>query len=584
MGMKPMAYVLIRSPMALSQYMGSLLEAKVVAVDTETTGLDPHVDRLRLVQIATYGNPVLIMDCFSFLPDGQPMLANILSSGSVKVFQNAKFDLQFFLAQGITVRLPLFDTMMAAQLLHTSGGPAKTNLAALVQHYLQEELPKEEQKSDWGGELRIGQLEYAARDAQVLLRLRDVMVPLLRENRLIEVSRQEFACVRAVAQMEYQGIYLNLKKWDILRKIVEAERNSALDTIYGFTGHRIVQTSMLGDDISLDQNLDSNKQVLSLLHQHGIDVNDTSHHSLAPYMNHQLVSALSEYRRTSKALSTFLYPLPEMINPKTNRLHPRYGQNGAWSGRMSCGGPNIQQIPRDAAFRGCFTAPPGRKLIIADYSQIELRVAAEIAQDARMIAAYKANEDLHRLTASLVSGKTLSDISKQDRQAAKAVNFGLIYAMGAKGLQAYAQDTYELAMSLSQAAQFRERFFEAYEGIALWHQRLRKNPPKESRTLAGRKHIYGGSPGLSGLTNTPMQGSAADIVKQALGALVDALVSSSAFIVAMVHDEILIESDEQNAFDMAAILKHTMEDAGNRYLKSVPAVAEVQVADSWAEK
>jgi DNA polymerase I len=296
------------------------------------------------------------------------------------------------------------------------------------------------------------------------------------------------------------------------------------------------------------------------------------------------VAALLEYRRTSKALSTFLLPLPQMVHAATGRLHPKYGQDGAWSGRMSCGSPNIQQIPRDSAFRACFTAPPGRKLVIADYSQIELRVAAEIAQDTRMIAAYRNNEDLHRLTASLVSGKALSDITKKERQAAKAVNFGLIYAMGAKGLQAYAQDTYGSDMTLQEATQFRDRFFAAYIGITSWHQRLRNHPPRESRTLAGRKHTYGESQGLSGLTNTPVQGSAADIVKQALGILVDALETTNAFIVAMVHDEILIEADERSAEDIATMLKTTMEDAGAHYLKSVPAVAEVQVADSWAEK
>lgn len=579
-----MAYELIRSPEQLVPHMGCLLEAGVIAVDTETTGLDPHGDRLRLVQIAAGCGPVLLLDCFSFLPGGLPQLMEILSSGAVKVFQNAKFDLQFFMKQGIAVRLPLFDTMLAAQLLRTSGGPGRVNLAELSRHYLNEELPKEEQKSDWSGELRPEQLQYAARDAGVLLKLRDAMAPLLRENRLAEVARLEFACVRAVAQMEYHGIHLNLAKWDALRVKTEAERDAALESLYAYTGRPMVQMSLFDAGVSLGQNLDSNKQVLSLFQQNGIVVEDTSRHSLVPYLSHPLVAALLEYRRASKALSTFLLPLPQMVHPETHRLHPHYGQDGAWSGRMSCGGPNIQQIPRDAAFRACFSAPPGRKLVIADYSQIELRVAAEIAQDARMIAAYRAGEDLHRLTASLISGKALPDITKKERQAAKAVNFGLIFAMGAKGLQAYAQDTYGVDMSLQEATEFRNRFFAAYTGIAAWHQRLKTHPPRESRTLAGRKHVYGEASGLSGLTNTPVQGSAADIVKQALGLLADSLEPTGAFIVAMVHDEILIEADEKNAEDIAGLLKSTMESAGAHYLKSVPAVAEVQVAESWAEK
>jgi DNA polymerase-1 len=583
-GFEFMAYVLTTSPEQIEPHLKALLTAKVMAVDTETTGLDPHANKIRLVQLALGDGTTLLIDCFTFLPDGLPMLAEILSSGAVKVFQNAKFDLQFFVKQGIDVHPPLFDTMLAAQLLRTSGGLDRVSLAELAHHYLLEELPKEEQKSDWSGVLRPEQLQYAARDAEILLKLRDAMTPLIWENSLQEVAQLEFACVRAVAQMEYHGIYLNLDMWNALLKKTDAELSAAQEALYVYTGRPMVQMSLLDEGLSLGQNLDSNKQIMSILHSNGIDVTDTTHHSLIPYINHPLVSALLEYRRTSKALSTFLIPLPDMVHARTGRLHPHYGQNGAWSGRMSSGGPNIQQIPRDAAFRACFTAPPGRKLVIADYSQIELRVAAEIAQDERMIAAYRANEDLHRLTASLISGKAISEITKQERQAAKAVNFGLIFAMGARGLQAYAQDIYGVEMTLEEAIQFRDRFFAAYAGIATWHKQLRNHPPRETRTLAGRKHIYVESSGLSGLTNTPVQGSAADIVKQALGLLVDALDSTDAFIVAMVHDEILIEANNENAEDIAALLKQTMETAGAHYLKSVPTVAEVQVADSWAEK
>ena len=195
-------YMLIQSEEDLAPYLGVIREAKVIAVDTETTGLDPHSDRLRLVQIALDNGLVLVIDCFPFLPQGLPFLSALLSSNVIKVFQNAKFDLQFLLAQGITVQLPLFDTMLAAQLLQSSGGPTRVNLAALATHYLGMDLPKEEQKSNWSGKLRSEQLEYAGRDAEILLKLRDAMLPALRKNRLNEVARQEFACVRAVAPAE----------------------------------------------------------------------------------------------------------------------------------------------------------------------------------------------------------------------------------------------------------------------------------------------------------------------------------------------------------------------------------------------
>jgi len=579
-----MTYLRIDTPDQLLPYLDSLRRTGTLAVDTETTGLDPRADRLRLVQIAAQGLPVLVLDCAVFLPDGRDLLMRVFSSDAVKVFQNAKFDLQFLHAAGIEVKPPLFDTMLAAQLLNSSGGPPRVNLAALARHYLQQELPKEEQKGDWSGTLRDEQLVYAARDAQILLDLRNVMVPLLRDNRLKEVARLEFACVRAIAQMEYRGIHVNLEKWAELRRKTEAVRDAALESLYAYTGRPMMQMSLFGEDVSIGRNLDSNPYILSLLHKHGIDVADTSHYSLGVFQSHPLVSALLEYRKAGKSLSSFLLPFPDLVNRLTGRLHPRYGQNGAWSGRMSCGGPNIQQIPRDAAFRACFDAPKARKLVIADYSQIELRVAADLAHDSRMMDAYSRNEDLHRLTASLVSGRPLAEITRQERQAAKAVNFGLIFGMGAKGLQAYASGTYGVSMTLEEAVRFRERFFDAYTGIASWHRQLRSHPPTESRTVSGRRHVYGESPGLAGLSNTPVQGSAADILKQALGLLVDALASTDAFLVAVIHDEIIIEAGEGEAADIAILLKSTMEQAGAHYLKRVPAIADVHVADSWAEK
>ena len=180
--------------------------------------------------------------------------------------------------------------------------------------------------------------------------------------------------------------------------------------------------------------------------------------------------------------------------------------------------------------------------------------------------------------------KPIEEISKQERQAAKAINFGLIYAMGAKGLQTYAQETYGVPMSLEQAELFRKRFFEAYTGIQEWHERIRKNPPRETRTLGGRKNTYsGGKIGISGMYNTPVQGTAADIAKKALGMLAQCLPVDTKLI-GMVHDEILLETPQEMGETMAKLLKSTMEEAGASYLKQVPVVADVSVSLNWAGK
>jgi DNA polymerase-1 len=331
-------------------------------------------------------------------------------------------------------------------------------------------------------------------------------------------------------------------------------------------------------------NPNSNKQILEILSQEGIHLENTSKHELIPYIDHPFVRLLLEYRQLEKQLNTFLYTLPEHLNPNSKRLHPRYGQNGAFSGRMSCGNPNIQQIPRGKEFRACFNAPHHRKLVIADYSQIELRVIAEYAKDETMIKAYKEGEDLHRLTASLILQKDLKDITKEERQAAKAVNFGLVFGMGAAGLQAYAADTYGAKMTMDEAQVFKKRYFQAYKGLNQWQLDIKRSLPISSRTLAGRKHNYSDDAGLSARFNTPIQGTAADILKNALGQLYLELKETNTFIVAVVHDEIVLECDENKSLEIAALLKKVMEEAGNRYLKRVPVIAEVVISDSWAGK
>ena len=401
-----MQYILILDKNDIIPYVPAIKQAKILAVDTETTGLDAHTARLRLIQIAVAGLPVLIIDCFSFLPDGTDIIKDMLETRAVKIFQNAKFDLQFFMALQIYPS-PIFDTMLAGQLLRNSGGASRFSLEALAKHYLDETLPKDEQRSDWSGALRESQLEYAANDVDVLFRLREVMVRKIYENNLSEIALIEFACVIALAQMEYTGFCLDMPRWNTLLAETVKERDAAVEILYTYAGKPTVQINLFGEEIVYGHNFDSNPYILHLLYQHGIEVDSTSKYQLSQHLDHPLVKTVADYRKAAKALSSFLYPISTMIHQKTGRLHPRYGQIGAWSGRTSCWSPNIQQIPRSAKFRACFVAPPGRKLIIADYSQIELRVAAEITLDERMIAAYRNGDDLHRLTASLVLGKDI---------------------------------------------------------------------------------------------------------------------------------------------------------------------------------
>jgi DNA polymerase I-like protein with 3'-5' exonuclease and polymerase domains len=221
---------------------------------------------------------------------------------------------------------------------------------------------------------------------------------------------------------------------------------------------------------------------------------------------------------------------------------------------------------------------------------MELRLAAEISGDRVMTQAYQDGVDLHLLTASLVTGKPLEDVTKGDRQIAKSLNFGLIYGMGSGGLQAYAQASYGVQLSMDQAEEFRDKFFKAYPGLARWHQKtgntLRNLKPGESyqtRTLAGRKRDFA-EPKITTALNSPVQGSGADITKLALAKLKRRLTGFEAKIIGVVHDEIIVEVAAEQAEAVAAILSECMVQAGQQYLKSVPTEAEAAIGLSWADK
>jgi len=571
---------------ALVDALNSLSSSRVVGVDTETTGLDPLVDKIRLLQLAgDQLDKTFVIDLFELGQVGVEPLKAFFSGNQVKVFHNAKFDLKFLRQAGFKVSPPLFDTMLASQLLTAGLQVAGHSLENLVDQYLGESLDKSLQVSDWSRDLSDQQLEYAARDAAVLPRLRNAMVPLLVRNGLVDTAKLEFDCLDAVVDMELNGMRLDVERWQLLTKQLQSDMQRAADELQSMLrGASVGEVTLFGEEYQTI-NLDSTQQVLDALRSLGIPVEGTSRAHLAPLANdYPVVAALLNYRDVAKKVQAFAESLPVYVHPVTGRIHPTYHQLGASTGRFSCSDPNLQQIPRGVEFRSCFVPAEGYKLVIADYSQIELRVAAEISKDVRMIAAYQQGQDLHKLTASLVTGKAIDEVTKDERQAAKAVNFGLIYAMGAAGLRTYARNTYGVEMSIEQAETFRNRFFSAYKGLEQWHRSVSTSGQTSTRTIGGRLRRWRTDPKLTGLLNTPVQGTAADIIKKALALLAKALSDTGIRIIGSVHDEILLEAPVEKAQWAAELLKSTMEKAGAYYLKLVPVVAEATVADSWAEK
>lgn len=554
-----MSKIRITNQDELLQYLPRLHASGIIAIRLETTGPDPRIDGIRSVHLATKDCPTLILNGEAL---ENTVLKKLFSIPAVKVFHDAKTDLQFLSALRILPK-PLFDASLAAQLLHLPGDPEDYGFHALIRQYIGEDTD-----------------EFNVRK---LLRLREAMVPLLCRNGLVKVAEIEFQCVRAIAHIEYHGIYLDRAKWRKLLEQTETKRDGILRTLYSYTETPTVQKNFWGDETVHGPNFGSNQFVLKLLQRNGVPIEGTSKWDLNPYREHPLVHAITEYRKASKSLSAFLYPFLDLIHPVTGRLHPRYGQLVAHSGRMSCWNPNIQQIPREKSFRECFSVPTHRSLVIADYSQIELRVAAQISRDERMCSAFQKGEDLHLLTASYIAGKPKELISKQERQAYKAVNLGFIYGMGAKGLQTTAEMSYGINMSLEEATLFRKRFFDTYRGIARWHRDIMNAQTDEGRTLTGRRFMFRKEAGLPERSNLPVQGTAADIIKKALGLLIDRI-DLGTKIIAVVHDEILLECPISRSEEAALALKSAMEDAVNDILSDVPTTVEPVISANWAEK
>ena len=551
------------------QLKAAKAKLKIATGWLKQAGLDPHQAKIRLIQLAVENRPVVMVDLDTFddVRDLEP-LCRILLNDSVKVFHNANFDIKMLWAIGFDVSGPIFDTMLAARLLSSSG---RVGLANIAKRYLNVHLSKTEQTSDWNSTLTDSQLLYAARDALVLLRLRTRLKSELVEANLTQIAKIEFNCVRATAEMEYTGMKLHSTKVDAYYHRVETRRTELRAALYDYLG---------------EINLVSPHQVKRALTHIGVDVESTARRALIPLIDrHPSIPLLLEYKKLSTLVSVFFEPLPRATSVKTGRIHANYWQLGAVTGRFSCSGPNFQQVPRDAGVRACFVAEDGNKLVIADYSQIELRIAAEISEDQRMTEAYRNDADLHRLTASLVQGVSLDEVTTAQRQAAKAINFGLIFGMGPRGLKYSAKHSYDVEMSLDEAKTFRNRFFEVYSGIRAWHRKSEQELKytNKQRTLCGRRFVWKGTPSFTVFINRQVQGTAADIAKIALGELPSALQKSEAKIIAMIHDEIIIEVPEANADEAARILQQTMEAAGREILKQVPIVAEARIADSWAE-
>jgi DNA polymerase-1 len=563
-------FVYVTDPAGLETALAALADTALVGLDTETTGLNPRTDRLRLLTLTTDtcdgGRIVYVVDAFHV--DLRPLWETLAEHPIVA--HNATFDLGFLAALGFVPGV-VDDTMILSQLVNgTRHARGYHGLGQVVERELGRPLDKTEQKSDWSGNLTPQQLRYTATDAAVLPDLYAALTAKAAAGGLNRVAEIERRCLPALAWLAQSGAPLDADGWETLAREA-ADEAKALSDQLGASAPPLPGSLLLGEG----WNWDSPQQVRGVFTALGMTLDKTDDDALAA-VNHPLAELIRQYRSKQKLAGT--YGLSWYGGALFNgRVHAGWKQIGADSGRMACASPNLQNLPRDPRYRRCFRAPTGRVLVKADYSQIELRIAAKVAGERAMLNAYLAGEDLHTKTARMVL--RVETVTKQQRQLAKALNFGLLYGMGVNGLRLYSQSQYGVALTHEEARDYRQAFFAAYPGLARWHRSI-TDGPVDTRTLANRRRAD--VTRFTEKLNSPVQGTGADGLKLALALLWERRAECpGAFPVLVVHDEIVVEADADKADGAAAWLKQAMLDGMAPLIAPVPVEVEVEVAATW---
>ena len=541
-----------------------------IALDLETTGLNPRKDRICVLSVATKDDYWIVQN------PPEDLLRTVVSLPKLIIGHKLAFDIAFlFGALGRRLKLNVFDTMIAAQLIECGRRrDAKKfksyfTLEEVAKRYLSITMDKTLQTCDWSRPLTKHHIKYCINDVQIPLKLYERQKDLLEKNKLMTAAKLEFDCVPATAEMELNGFRFD----------TEGAR-------------RLLDRLVLPNITEL--NPLSASQILNYFAEQGIKLPNTQEATLKT-IDHDMARRILEYRGIKKSRDLLESCLE--FAKHDGRIYAELFQLGASTGRFTCSNPNLQQIPRDKEFRKLFIPSDGHLLVGGDWSAIELRIMAKLSGDRTMIEAFTNGIDLHRLTASKISGKAPDQITSAERNMAKAVNFGLIYGMGTERLQEYARNNFGTSMTFEEAEKARQVFFETYSSIKDRYHRRISNIPERTyyfpegpqpamyvRSLSGRVRIVrkedDGRIQFTTAVNHPDQGTGVDMLKAALALLYN---ETDYRLLLPVHDEILIEVPEEEAEHAKEVLNDIMVRAGNMFMDPVPVEAEVKVGRSWGE-
>ncbi len=573
----------VRDEAGLRDAVRRLVDRPILACDLETTGLDPHRDTVLLVQVGDDRFQVAI-DARA-LPDLSP-LKKVLERDGLTVFHNASFDLKFLKTLGLHVSRPQ-DTMLLEILLAGGRKVGRRDLKACCERRVGLSLDKKERTSfmNYEGALTDAQIAYGLADVLATYHLFLAQAAKVEADGLSHVAQIEGAASDAFAELEYRGFHLDRTAWAEMLEETGRARRSAQGALRDAVAH-VVLPDLFGH---VDVDFDSEADLRDMLQRLGLgDLPDLTRATLSR-VDHPFATALLEYRGHQQVLSAYGEGFLSHIHPVTGRLHPRFKQLGASTGRCSCEAPNLQSIRSEDRFRAAFRAPEGRLIVTADYSACELRILAELSSDPRLLAAFEQGSDLHSVIASSIFGKTVSKTENPSlRERAKAVSFGLCYGMGPQGLAK------QMDFSIEEAERLLDRYFEAYPRVKAWLENTSAEALERGycRTMAGRRlHLDGAEdperrPNLiRQAKNMPIQGTSADITKLAMARLVRALRRDGldAFLVNCVHDELVFETAEADVEAVVDLVRKEMVAAGETFLRKVATVVDVKAATHWSK-
>lgn len=584
---------LLREESQVRAFLDEVSGAPFWAMDTETTGLDPHQDKVLLVQFGTDERQA-ILDASAFSAEA---LRPVFTAGVPIVFQNASFDLKMLYKRyGAALGLQsasIMDTLLTEQVLRAGRKSDCAlpgfDLRTLAARYAGMELDKGVRESFVGAtsvsDLGEAELHYAARDVEATYRVFKAQLPEVDRFGLHRVVALEGSAALAFALLEYNGMPIDVVGWRrVLSESKDGRSEAKLRLDEAF---RDVSNVDLFGETTL--NYESEAEVRSALARLGVTTSDLRSETLRA-TGHPAAEALVDYREHQKILGTYGEPFLRHVHPVTGRLHPRFRAIGATTGRASCADPNLQNIPSRSDFRACFRPADGRVVVTADYRGAELRILAEMSGDPVFRETFLRDGDLHAEVARrLFSVAATDDVPKSLRARAKAVNFGLAYGMGAPALAA------QIGAEPAEAESLLKEYFDAFPKIRSYLEDAARASLRKgfAETLGGRKFWFtdmkrDGRPEGSMLRvakNMPIQGSNADITKLAMGRIARALMNgpTDALLVNSIHDELVIECAAADAEQISALVRREMTSAGAEFVHSIPMSVDVRVDSHWSK-